>query len=301
MTIAAVEGPALAAFRADYRAWLTSHVPSGWRAQVEAGHRAPLDVGRAWMRELRDGGYGAPAWPVEHGGMAASLAQQIVMFEEDERADAPGIGIFGIALNHAGATLIAHGTAEQREHLPQILAGEEVWCQGFSEPNAGSDLAALQTRAVRDGDSYIVNGQKVWSSFAREADWCLLLVRTDPDRAEAQGHLLPAARPALTGGGNPAARDRSPAAPSSARSSSTTSSCRWPTGSGRRTRAGRSARPPCPPSAARSSSRASEGCTGSWRMPANTSSTRWGRTAVRSRRTLTCASSSPAMLPMSRS
>ena len=144
-------------------------------------------VARAWMRELRDGGYGAPAWPVEHGGMAATLAQQIVMFEENERADAPNLGIFGIALNHAGATLIAHGTPDQQEHLPRILAGEEIWCQGFSEPNAGSDLAALQTRAVRDGDWYVVNGQKVWSSFAADADWCLLLARTDPTAPKRKG------------------------------------------------------------------------------------------------------------------
>ena len=119
--------------------------------------------------------------------MAATLAQQIVMFEENERADAPSLGVFGIALNHAGATLIAHGTPDQQAHLPRILAGEEIWCQGFSEPNAGSDLAALQTRAVRDGDAYVVNGQKVWSSFAGDADWCLLLARTDATAPKRKG------------------------------------------------------------------------------------------------------------------
>ncbi|HKE75878.1 MAG TPA: acyl-CoA dehydrogenase family protein [Acidimicrobiales bacterium] len=179
-----MDGPELDAFRHTYRAWLAEHVPPDWRA-AEADD--PVAVSRAWMRELDGGGYAAPGWPVEHGGMAASLAQQIVMFEENAAADAPPTGLFGIGLNHAGSTLIVHGTDEQREHLARIRRGDEIWCQGFSEPDAGSDLAALQTRAARDGDAYVVNGQKVWSSMAARADWCLLLVRTDPSAPKRKG------------------------------------------------------------------------------------------------------------------
>jgi alkylation response protein AidB-like acyl-CoA dehydrogenase len=178
----------LAGFREEYRAWLAANVPPGWRDQIAGGRGASIDFARRWMRTRHDGGYAAPSWPTEFGGMGASLAQQLVMFEEEQRADAPGTGLFAIALNHAGATLIAHGTAVQREHhLGRILRGEEIWCQGFSEPNAGSDLAALQTRAHRDGDHYVVTGQKVWSSQANHADWCLLLVRTNPTAPKRKG------------------------------------------------------------------------------------------------------------------
>jgi alkylation response protein AidB-like acyl-CoA dehydrogenase len=178
-----------AGLRERYRAWLEAHVPAGWRSQVEAGGRdAAVALGRAWMRELDDGGWAAPSWPVEHGGMNATVAEQVVMFEENARADAPSTALSSIALNHAGATLLAHGTDAQRaRHLERIRRGDEIWCQGFSEPNAGSDLAALRTRAVRDGDHYVVTGQKVWSSLATHADWCLLLARTDPDAAKRRG------------------------------------------------------------------------------------------------------------------
>jgi alkylation response protein AidB-like acyl-CoA dehydrogenase len=178
-----------ASLRSRYRAWLEEHVPRGWRSRVEAGGRdAAVALGRAWMRELDDGGWAAPSWPVEHGGMAATIAEQVVMFEENARADAPSTALSSIALNHAGATLLAHGTDAQRSrHLERIRRGEEIWCQGFSEPGAGSDLAALRTRAVRDGDHYVVTGQKVWSSLATHADWCLLLARTDPDAPKRRG------------------------------------------------------------------------------------------------------------------
>jgi len=168
-------------FRARYRDWLVAHVPAGWR------ERETVELARWWMRERDNGGWSAPAWPIEHGGMGATLAQQLVMYEEEASADAPGTSLFGIALNHAGATLIVHGSDEQRQHLPRIRRGEEIWCQGFSEPDAGSDLASLSTRAVRDGDHYVVSGQKVWSSFAEHADWCLLLARTDPDAPKRKG------------------------------------------------------------------------------------------------------------------
>jgi len=165
--------------RTRYRAWLAEHVPADWTDDVATA--------RWWMRERDEGGWAAPAWPVEHGGMAASTVDQIVMQEEERAADAPSTARFGIALNHAGTTLIAHGTPEQRAHLPRIRRGEEIWCQGFSEPDAGSDLAALSTRAVRDGDDYVVTGQKVWSSYADQADWCLLLARTAPDAPKRKG------------------------------------------------------------------------------------------------------------------
>jgi alkylation response protein AidB-like acyl-CoA dehydrogenase len=178
-----------AGLRERYRAWLEAHVPAGWRDRVEAGGRdAAVALGRAWMRELDEGGWAAPGWPVEHGGMAATVAEQVVMFEENARVDAPSTALFSIALNHAGATLLAHGTDAQRSrHLERIRRGDEIWCQGFSEPNAGSDLAALRTRALRDGDHYVVTGQKVWSSLATHADWCLLLARTDPDAPKRRG------------------------------------------------------------------------------------------------------------------
>ncbi|MFI5040377.1 MAG: acyl-CoA dehydrogenase family protein [Acidimicrobiales bacterium] len=176
-----------ALFRAEYRAWLEANIPDGWKELVERDREAAVAFAREWMQIRHAGGYGAPGWPREHGGMAASLAQQIVMYEEEQRAGAPGTGLFAIALNHAGATLIAHGSVEQCGHLGRILEGKEIWCQGFSEPNAGSDLASLRTRAVRDGDDYVVTGQKVWSSVATHADWCLLLVRTNPTAPKRKG------------------------------------------------------------------------------------------------------------------
>jgi alkylation response protein AidB-like acyl-CoA dehydrogenase len=172
------------AFRLEYRAWLTQHLADSWRLAAAVD---PVDRARRWMATLDSGGYAAPGWPREVGGMEASLAQQLVMFEENRAAGAPSTSLFAIALNHAGSTLIVHGTDEQRRHLGRIRAGDEIWCQGFSEPDAGSDLASLQTRAVRDGDAYVVNGQKVWSSLAAHADWCLLLARTDPAAPKRKG------------------------------------------------------------------------------------------------------------------
>jgi alkylation response protein AidB-like acyl-CoA dehydrogenase len=173
--------------RRRYRRWLADHVPAGWRERVAGDHAATIELARHWMNELDSGGWAAPTWPLEHGGMNATIAEQLVMLEEQQRAGAPSTAVFGIALNHAGATLAVHGTPEQLTHLPRIRRGAEIWCQGFSEPDAGSDLAALQARAVRDGDHYVVSGQKVWSSFATDADWCLLLARTDPVAPKRKG------------------------------------------------------------------------------------------------------------------
>ena len=177
----------LVEFRATVRRWAEAHVPTGWENSFGATADAEfLEFQRRWLRELRDGGYAAPHWSREWGG-GYSLAEQVVIFEEFSRRNAPRLRTFFVALNHTYATLTHAGTQEQRRrHLPAILDGE-VWCQGFSEPGAGSDLASLRTRAVRDGDTYVVSGQKVWSSDAMHADWCLLLARTDPVAPKRRG------------------------------------------------------------------------------------------------------------------
>jgi len=169
-------------FRAELRAWLADAVPahgvSPSRHDWE-GRRA-YDTG--WQRKLFDAGYAGINWPKEFGGRGASLMEELVYYEEMSRANAPNVAMNFVGVRHGGPTLIAEGTDKQKaEHLPRILRGEEVWCQGFSEPTAGSDLAALRTSAVRDGDHYVVNGQKIWTSFAHVADFCELLVRSDPD------------------------------------------------------------------------------------------------------------------------
>jgi alkylation response protein AidB-like acyl-CoA dehydrogenase len=173
--------------RSDVRAWCARHVPTDWQQlQSAATSKEYVAFQRWWLRELRAGGYAAPHWPADWGG-GFSLADQIVIHEELARANAPRLDLFVVSLNHAPATLLAAGSHEQRRrHLPAILDGE-VWCQGFSEPNAGSDLASLTTRAERDGDSYVVNGQKVWSTMAMHAEWCLLLARTDPSAPKRRG------------------------------------------------------------------------------------------------------------------
>lgn len=177
----------LEVFRSQVRDWLTEHIPTGWRERMTgASERDYVQFQHEWLGTLREGGYAAPHWPAEWGGGFA-LAEQIVIYQECGRMDAPRPALFYVALNHAAATMLHAANEEQRrQHLPAILHGE-VWCQGFSEPNAGSDLASLQTRAVRDGDSYVVNGQKIWSSGARYAQWCLLLARTDPDAPKRKG------------------------------------------------------------------------------------------------------------------
>jgi alkylation response protein AidB-like acyl-CoA dehydrogenase len=167
------------AFRAELRAWLASHPPP-------AADAAP-DVLRAWQRDLHAGGWVGIHWPTEHGGRDASATQNAVYFEELTRAGAPDLpGRVGLTL--VGPTLLVHGTAEQRSSwLPRILTAEDVWCQLFSEPGAGSDLTGLRTRAERRGDVYVVTGQKVWSSSATFADWGIALVRTDPAERGSRG------------------------------------------------------------------------------------------------------------------
>ncbi|MFW3473017.1 acyl-CoA dehydrogenase [Streptomyces microflavus] len=141
-----------------------------------------------WQRMLYDAGYAGLHWPEDAGGQGATPTQHLIFLEETEKAGAPYVGANFVGLLHAGPTVAAEGTAEQRARwLPPVLRGDEIWCQGFSEPDAGSDLAALRTRAVRDGDDYVVSGSKIWTSHAEVADWCELLVRTDPDAPKHRG------------------------------------------------------------------------------------------------------------------
>lgn len=180
--------PADEAFRAEVRAWLAVEVPRHGPdpGNVDWPTRRAYDT--AWQAKLHAAGYAGLHWPVEHGGRGAPVTQQLVYLEEYARARAPYISVNFVGLMHAGPTLIAEGTPEQQAaHLPAILRGDEVWCQGFSEPDAGSDLASLRTRAVRDGNHYVVTGQKIWCTRAQVADFCELLVRTDPDAPKRHG------------------------------------------------------------------------------------------------------------------
>src|SRR5690349_21822276 len=141
-----------------------------------------------WQRRLFDAGWAGLHWPKEYGGRGASPTEQLIFYEETARAKAPYVGVNFVGTLHAGPTLIEEGTDEQKAaHLPLILRGDEVWCQGFSEPGAGSDLASLRTRAERDGDHYVLNGQKIWCSFGQIADVGEFLVRTDPDAPKHKG------------------------------------------------------------------------------------------------------------------
>ena len=180
---------ALEPFRSRIRDWLARSLPADWRQRMlGASEQEHVQFQKEWFHTLREGGYVAPHWPKRWGGAELSFAEQIVLYEEIARAGAPRLVIYFISLFHTPATLLEWGTDAQRaRHLPAILTGEEIWCQGFSEPNAGSDLASLRTRAERRGDRYIVNGQKTWSSNAHLARYCLLLARTDPSAPRHKG------------------------------------------------------------------------------------------------------------------
>lgn len=176
----------LGEFRAWVRDWFEEHTADGWRdwfdqATEDEQHEFLLTSAAA----ARAPGFLAPHWPREFGGGGFTVAQQMVVKQEMFRSGYPPVG-GGVAFRHAAATLIQYGTPDQQAHLFNILEGEP-WCQGFSEPNAGSDLASLQTRAVRDGENYVINGQKTWSSGATRAAWCLLLARTNPEVPKRKG------------------------------------------------------------------------------------------------------------------
>ena len=174
-----------AEFRTEVRAWLTEHVPKQRRPRVGlAARQYDLD----WQRAQYDAGWAGVSWPVEYGGRDLSLTRQLIWYEEYARTGLRPIDTRFVGLAHAGPTLMARATDEQRAyHLPRILRGDVVWCQGFSEPEAGSDLASLRTRAVVDGDQLVVTGQKIWTSFADVADWQELLVRTNSDVPKHKG------------------------------------------------------------------------------------------------------------------
>ncbi len=175
-------------FRAEIRAWLEKEVPAHGTPPPSGDWPARRAYDTSWQRKLSDAGLAGLAWPKEFGGRGLPISQQLVYLEEYARAGAPYIGVNFVGLMHAGPTLIAEGSDAQRaHHLPRILEGESVWCQGFSEPQAGSDLASLRTRAERRGNEYIISGQKVWSTRAHVADYCELLVRTDADAPKHKG------------------------------------------------------------------------------------------------------------------
>lgn len=166
-------------FREAARTWLAENVPSEPRPHDGPAARQ-FDL--EWQRTQYEGGFAGLGWPVEYGGRGLPPSMQMIWIEESVRAGAPETGSLLGGLNHAGPTLMAYGTEEQKQrHLASILRGEQVWCQGFSEPNAGSDLAGIQTKAVVDGDRLIVNGQKIWTSYADIADYQELLVRTSSE------------------------------------------------------------------------------------------------------------------------
>ena len=175
------------AFRNELRAWLESNVPKDWNEWREKPLEESFPYLRAWQRKLYEAGWAAVSWPREYGGRGAPLMQQAIFWEEMAHVQAPPMpNALGLGL--IGPTIIAHGTeAQKKRYIPKILSAEEIWCQGFSEPNAGSDLAALQTEARLDGAHYVVSGQKVWTSYGWVGDWCELVVRTDSSVAKHKG------------------------------------------------------------------------------------------------------------------
>jgi alkylation response protein AidB-like acyl-CoA dehydrogenase len=179
--------PDEAAFRAQLRSWLADALPDDWATRAPTVGRWDEEFTRTWSRTLYDAGYVGLTWPKEFGGGGAPYTHQGIYLEESARVGAPDhVGVIGLGM--AGPTIIGWGTDEQKKRLlPPLLAGEEIWCQGFSEPGSGSDLAGAKTRAVLDGDEWVVNGQKVWSSYAHIADWCILVVRTDPEAEKHRG------------------------------------------------------------------------------------------------------------------
>jgi alkylation response protein AidB-like acyl-CoA dehydrogenase len=177
-------------FRATIRSFLGAHLPAGWQGVGSIADRAAADeFVERWRETLAANGLLGVSWPKAYGGAGLSKLEQVVLVEELARAGVPAMGYndtFGIKM--LGNTLLRWGTEDQKRHfLPRILSGEDRWCQGFSEPGSGSDLASLSTRAVRDGDRWVLNGQKLWTSRAREANWIFVLARTNPTVAKHAG------------------------------------------------------------------------------------------------------------------
>jgi alkylation response protein AidB-like acyl-CoA dehydrogenase len=175
--------PSEQAFRDELRAWLAANHPG----EQPKGDDEAFEFRRAWQRKLYEAGYAGLSWPQEYGGRGATVIEQAIFGEEMTRARAPApVNVLGLVMG--GPVLIAHGTEEQKaRYLEPILSAEEIWCQGFSEPDSGSDLASLKTRAVKSNGEWIITGQKVWTTYAQHAKWCMLVARTDPDAPKHQG------------------------------------------------------------------------------------------------------------------
>jgi alkylation response protein AidB-like acyl-CoA dehydrogenase len=176
-------------FRDEFRGWLNSNIPKEWdpAAFHDEDSRQRFEFLRGWQKKMYEAGWVGIHWPKEYGGRGASLIEQTIFIEEMARAAAPPlINVLGVSL--LGPTLIAYGTeAQKKRFLAKIIGADEIWCQGYSEPNAGSDLASLRSEAVLEGDHFIVNGQKTWTSYGHFADWCFAVVRTDPDVPKHKG------------------------------------------------------------------------------------------------------------------
>jgi alkylation response protein AidB-like acyl-CoA dehydrogenase len=176
-------------FRDEFRAWLEANAPKDWEQRFPRGEdtQERFEFLRAWQKTMFEAGWVGIHWPKEYGGRGATLIEQALFIEEIARTKVPApINVLGLSL--LGPTLIKYGTEAQKQRfLANILSGDEIWCQGYSEPNAGSDLAALRSEAVLEGDHFVVNGQKTWTSFGHHADWCFAVVRTDPDVPKHKG------------------------------------------------------------------------------------------------------------------
>ncbi|AJK81711.1 acyl-CoA dehydrogenase family protein [Mycobacterium avium] len=200
-------------FRTELRDWLSDNLTDELVKARRSGGRddAAFEMLRAWNQTMADAGWAAVSWPREYGGRGATVLEQLVYTEETTRARAP-LPLNVIGLNNIAPAIMQYGTEAQKQRLlPRMMRADDIWCQGMSEPDAGSDLAALRTRAVRDGDDFVVTGQKIWTSLGHRADWCQLYVRTDPDAPKHKGisclivdMTLPGieARPRVTLGGD---------------------------------------------------------------------------------------------------
>ncbi len=178
------DSPEEAKFREEARAWLTANTPS---ASDLEGLNA-IEQAKLWQKKKADAGWAVIRWPKEYGGRGANAIEQVILNQEESKVDAPNTGVFGIGQGMAAPTMMTWATEEQKkEHLPRLASGEDIWCQLFSEPAGGSDLAALRTKAERDGDDWIINGQKIWTSGAQYSDWGIIVLRTDPNMPKHQG------------------------------------------------------------------------------------------------------------------
>jgi alkylation response protein AidB-like acyl-CoA dehydrogenase len=183
--------PEQASFRDEVRLWLKKNLPKGWLERLREGSDVPrpeaYEFLRDWQRKMYEAGFVGLTWPKEYGGRGLTFMEELILAEEMALQKAPPV-LNILAIGMAGPTIIAYGTEEQKKRYPaKMLSCEEIWCQGYSEPNAGSDLASLQTRAVKEGEHYVINGQKVWTSLAHVADWMMLLARTDPEAPKHKG------------------------------------------------------------------------------------------------------------------